>query len=498
MSKKTKESQNTTQEVTVSMNEIATRDAAQYVAYLDYLPNPDPVLRTQGQNYKVYRDFVDGHLDSVMHKRISAVTSRPWSIEGKGDPAKSKLIEDWLFQKVGYHDVTGQMVGGAVGYGMQVHEVCWGLENGLILPMAIKDKPQEWFRFSDRDNQLVMRQKDGRPLELLPRKFLLTRQEPTYSNPYGKATLSRCFWPIAFKKGGLKFWMLWLEKFGFPKAIGKVPGGTSQTERDKFLRNLYGLIRDAVAVIPNTGSVELLETKQSGNGDGPHAAIVKWADEEMSIAWLGETLSTQQTTSGASQALGTVHNEVRQDLTMDDATRTEGTWNTLIRWIWELNWPDEKNIPWMNIQLPEDMQTARVDRDVKLYNMGVRFNSNYYVDTYGIDAKYIAKIIVDEPTSGTPASFAEATDKDEMQESPNAIADQFAEKCSDSCAKINLLGPLKEMIDKADTLEEVRDNLLSLFAEIPTEPIAKEMEEAFTTADLAGRYDILKKAGLVK
>lgn len=34
-----------------------------------------------------------------------------------------------------------------------------------------------------------------------------------------------CFWPVAFKKGGMKFWLRFAEKFGSPWVIGKHPRG---------------------------------------------------------------------------------------------------------------------------------------------------------------------------------------------------------------------------------------------------------------------------------
>ncbi|MBR2096130.1 MAG: DUF935 family protein, partial [Fibrobacter sp.] len=300
MSKKNKNNQNETQnkrELQLA-KEVATRNVAEYITGLDYLPNPDTIIKAQGGNIKVYREMIDAHLDAVKNKRFAAITSRAWTIDGsKGDQNKAKFVEEYLWN-IDLRNTISQMLE-AIGFGYAVHEIVWdavATDLGvLILPTAIKDRKQEWFKF-DSDGKLLLQTKDGTRQEMPARKFLVTRNRPTTANPYGNSTYSRCFWPLAFKKGGLKFWMLFVEKYGMPKAIGKVPPTATDAEQQQFLKMLAGLIRDAVAVIPQTGSVELLETRLSGTN--PHAEIIAWADKAMSKAWLGETLTTEQTSSG--------------------------------------------------------------------------------------------------------------------------------------------------------------------------------------------------------
>ena len=479
--------------------EVATRNVAEYITGLDYLPNPDTILKAQGGNIKVYREMIDAHLDAVKNKRCAAITSRAWTIDGsKGDQNKAKFVEEYLWN-IDLRNVISQMLE-AIGFGYAVHEIVWDAVSTdlgvLILPTAIKDRKQEWFKFGN-DGELLLQAKDSTRHEMPDRKFLVTRNRPTTANPYGNATYSRCFWPLAFKKGGLKFWMLFVEKYGMPKAIGKVPPTATDDEQQKFLKMLAGLIRDAVAVIPQTGSVELLETRLSGTN--PHAEIIAWADKAMSKAWLGETLTTEQTSSGGTQAMATVHNDVRADLALDDAAMVESSINQLIRWIYEINWPNEKEIPWMNIILPEDLQEARLERDVKLTQLGVKFNAQYISDIYGIDEKYF------EMTENLPqgAMFAEhdpKPNKPKVRNTSHELRKQvnaFTEHLADECEKVDFLAPIRELVENAKSLEEVRDKLGGCYGEMPMDKIAEEMEQAFLAADLAGRFSILKKAGVI-
>lgn len=499
MSKKTKNNPNEPQgkrDLQLA-KEVATRNVAEFVTGLDYLPNPDTILKNNGGNIKVYREMIDAHLDAVKNKRFASITSRAWTIDGsKGDQKKAKFVEEYLWN-IDLRNVISQMLE-AIGFGYAVHEIVWNTVQTdlgtLILPTAIKDRKQEWFKF-DSDSKLLLQTNDGSRREMPERKFLVTRNRPTTANPYGNAVYSRCFWPLAFKKGGLKFWMLFVEKYGMPKAIGKVPPTATEKEQQDFLKMLVGLVRDAVAVIPQTGSVELLEAGEANAN--PHKAIVDWADQAMSKAWLGETLTTEQTSSGGTQAMATVHNDVRADLALDDAAMIESSINQLIRWIYEINWPNEKEIPWMNIILPEDLQEARLNRDIKLTQLGVKFNAQYITDVYGIDEKYFEMTEV-QPQGGM---FAEGPEKKgkvrstshELRKQVNA----FTEHLEDECEKVDILAPIRELVENAKSLEEVRDKLIGCYAEMPMEKIAEEMEQAFLAADLAGRFSILKKAGIV-
>ena len=498
MSKKTKNNPNEPQgkrDLQLA-KEVATRNVAEFVTGLDYLPNPDTILKNNGGNIKVYREMIDAHLDAVKNKRFASITSRAWTIDGsKGDQKKAKFVEEYLWN-IDLRNVISQMLE-AIGFGYAVHEIVWNTVQTdlgtLILPTAIKDRKQEWFKF-DSDSKLLLQTNDGSRREMPERKFLVTRNRPTTANPYGNAVYSRCFWPLAFKKGGLKFWMLFVEKYGMPKAIGKVPPTATEKEQQDFLKMLVGLVRDAVAVIPQTGSVELLEAGAANAN--PHKAIVDWADQAMSKAWLGETLTTEQTSSGGTQAMATVHNDVRADLALDDAAMIESSINQLIRWIYEINWPNEKEIPWMNIILPEDLQEARLNRDIKLTQLGVKFNAQYISDIYGIDEKYFEMTEVQQG-----GMFAEGPEKKgkvrntshELRKQVNA----FTEHLEDECEKVDILAPIRELVENAHSLEEVRDKLIGCYADMPMEKIADEMEQAFIAADLAGRFSILKKAGIV-
>lgn len=491
MSKKTKNNPNEPQgkrDLQLA-KEVATRNVAEFVTGLDYLPNPDTILKNNGGNIKVYREMIDAHLDAVKNKRFASITSRAWTIDGsKGDQKKAKFVEEYLWN-IDLRNVISQMLE-AIGFGYAVHEIVWNTVQTdlgtLILPTAIKDRKQEWFKF-DSDSKLLLQTNDGSRREMPERKFLVTRNRPTTANPYGNAVYSRCFWPLAFKKGGLKFWMLFVEKYGMPKAIGKVPPTATEKEQQDFLKMLVGLVRDAVAVIPQTGSVELLEAGAANAN--PHKAIVDWADQAMSKAWLGETLTTEQTSSGGTQAMATVHNDVRADLALDDAAMIESSVNQLIRWIYEINWPNEKEIPWMNIILPEDLQEARLNRDIKLTQLGVKFNAQYITDVYGIDEKYFEMTEVQQ--GGMFAEhdddchcFAEGGIKTKIEK---MIQDLSAEDLQEQIEE--LAKPIIDLAEHCGNYEQFEEELYKILPNLSSKKMDDAVTKCLLLSEMQGRAD---------
>ena len=491
MSKKTKNNPNEPQDKRDLQlaKEVATRNVAEFVTGLDYLPNPDTILKNNGGNIKVYREMIDAHLDAVKNKRFASITSRAWTIDGsKGDQKKAKFVEEYLWN-IDLRNVISQMLE-AIGFGYAVHEIVWNTVQTdlgtLILPTAIKDRKQEWFKF-DSDSKLLLQTNDGSRREMPERKFLVTRNRPTTANPYGNAVYSRCFWPLAFKKGGLKFWMLFVEKYGMPKAIGKVPPTATEKEQQNFLKMLAGLVRDAVAVIPQTGSVELLEAGAANAN--PHKAIVDWADQAMSKAWLGETLTTEQTSSGGTQAMATVHNDVRADLALDDAAMIESSINQLIRWIYEINWPNEKEIPWMNIILPEDLQEARLNRDIKLTQLGVKFNAQYITDIYGIDEKYFEMTEVQQ--GGMFAEhdddchcFAEGSVKTKIEK---MIQDLSAEDLQEQIEE--LAKPIIDLAEHCGNYEQFEEELYKILPNLSSKKMDDAVTKCLLLSEMQGRVD---------
>lgn len=442
--------------------EFAVRQFWNSLGSLTVLPNPDPILRAEGKALSTYRQMVDGHLGAVTRKRRAAVRSRPWSINPCGASARSTELVQATFAKLDIRHASAILwQSNLLGYSLL--EVMWQIQGGVVLPVNLKDKPQEWFGWH-ADGSLRFLADSGLGEPVPERKFLVARNEPTMLNPYGKPLLSEVFWPLAFKRGGLRFWMTFAQKYGMPHAIGKVPAAASQQEREDLLTTLVAMTQDAAAVISDNQTVELHEAGGKASSTSAYSELVRWADTEISKAILGETLSTEIGSVG-SLAAAQVHNDVRKDLALDDANLIESCFNQLIDWIYELNFPSETVRPRFEIQMPDDLQEARVTRDKTLSDMGLRFTPEYFADTFRIDPKYIAAANgpATAPAGASAGQFAEGQGDAreailrelEAALTPEAMQDQAQ----------SLVDPILELARTATSYAEIEDGLVGLLSE---------------------------------
>lgn len=380
-------------------DEIATRDRSiDFYTLGMYLPNPDPVLKKMGKDIAVYNELLaDGHLGGCVESRKAGVKRLDWEIDrGKAQSRQAKIITD-LFKNLDLDRIISEILDAPL-FGYKVLEVLWERSGNYILPKDIVGKPQRWFVFFADDNSLRLRTKENFTNgEAVPdRKFLVARHNATYDNPYGIGALSRCFWPITFKKGGLKFWVIFTEKFGIPYLLGKLPRGLDQKEYDSLADKLQNMVQDAIAVVPDDSSVDIL-TPQTRGGvvSSIFSDLLGFCKDEVSIAILGQNLTTE--VKGGSYAAAESHMQVRGDIVDGDKKLVQQTFNQLIKWIYELNFA-AGDMPLFGMYEEEEVDKTLAERDELLSRAGVRLTPEYYQRSYGFEAGDIASV---EAPSGT-------------------------------------------------------------------------------------------------
>ena len=319
-------------------DELATRKRSIDLYSLNLnLPDPDPILRKQGKDIKIYKELLsDPDVWACVQSRKAGVLSLEWDIDkGKAKSDQAMIIQN-IFNDLDLYTIITEILDTSL-YGFQPIEVVWENRGGLILPKKVQAKPPEWFVF-DTDNRLKLKTRSNPLGEELPeKKFLCPQHFANYQNPYGERTLSRVFWPVTFKKGGMKFWSIFTEKYGMPCLVGKHPRGASKEDIEKLADMLESMVTDAIVVIPDDSSVEIKEAGGKGASADIYNKLIDKMDAQISKAILGQTLTSDSGQGNGSYALGKVHAGVRQDIVDSDKRIVEKTINQLIHWIYELN-----------------------------------------------------------------------------------------------------------------------------------------------------------------
>ncbi|HEX3073736.1 MAG TPA: DUF935 family protein, partial [Ignavibacteriales bacterium] len=319
---------------------------------------------------------------STIQQRKGIVQSLLWEIDkGSASSRELKFIEE-MFANLKIDKLINQMLNAPL-YGFSVLEVNWKKEGAYFIPAEVREKPNEWFIF-DNENNLKLRTMSKPYGEDLPeRKFILLQFNDSYDNPYGERVLAKCFWPVTFKRGGLRFWAVMTEKFGMPFIIGKQPRGAGEEAAKKMLENMETMVQDAIAVVPDDSSVEVLEGSKSTSAD-LYKAFIEINNSEISKAILSQTLTTENQGKGSYGATET-HKKMLESLA--DKKLVEEGFNTLIRWAIDVNFANGK-YPVFRLYEEEDVDKDLADRDALLVQQGVKFNKDYYVQNYNLDEKH--------------------------------------------------------------------------------------------------------------
>lgn len=467
--------------------EIATRKRAlNFYSLANILPDPDIVLRKQGKDMRIYKELMcDAHVFACVQSRKAGVLSLDWDINRGVDKDEKAENIFKLLKSLDVHKLINDILDATL-YGFQPLEIIWKKnKSGYILPTKIIAKPPEWFCFDD-DNNLKFRTKENYYGELLPnKKFLLAQNNPSYNNPYGERTLSRVFWNVTFKKGGMKFWVVFTEKYGMPHLIGKHPRGATKEETNTLADMLEEMVQDAIAVIPDDSSVEIQEASKSSSAE-IYEKLIDKMNAEISKAILGQTLTTEIGSAG-SYAASNTHMAVRQDIIDADRKLVESVINQLIRWIYEINFSNAV-VPVFEMFAPEDVDLTLAQRDKILYDTGVKFTKEYFIKTYGLEDEDF-DIREDLPPAITP-QFKEFKEEEEnlvpgqeqIEKLFNFISDEKLNQQAQS-----LLKPFISIVESCDSYEELQELLTE--KNLHSKKFEQDLQKALFLCELQGRSD---------
>lgn len=476
---------------------IASRaNAIDYWSFMHYLPNPDPVLKKMGKDISAYREILsDSHVGGCVRRRKAAIKGLEWRITPTGNEKTDQILTA-LFDRLPMSHIISQILDATL-FGYQALEVMWESKDGLLLPTAIVGKPQEWFVF-DEENQLMLRTKDNRNGDLVPeKKFLLATQQADFLNPYGRADLAMCFWAATFKKGGFKFWLEFMEKYGSPWLVGKHPRQAQIHEIDELLDSMEKMLGTAVAAIPEDSSIDLKESASKGASSQVFNDFLRYCKSEIAIALLGQNQTTEAEANRASATAGL---EVTRDIRNDDASLVEGVFNQLLMWICELNFSVD-TLPTFELFEQENIDKLQAERDKLLTEMGVGFTEQYIHRTYGFEQ---GDIVMQE-ISPNPSLQKKGTDKVDFAEPiPKSVIETIGEQLEVEGEAVveTWLHDIRDRLGQAESLEDFRNQLDSLIPELSYAEYGELLAWGSTAAQFAGRQSVederAKSPSLVK
>lgn len=381
-------------------NEIATagtrRDITQ--PWVGELLIPQDSLLNTGEHYdlrqrgrfdlKLYEAVLsDDQVFSTLQQRFDALISCEWEVRAGGDRRVDQKAADFIREQltaISFDDVTKRQLYG-VFFGVAFAECLWMRDGEQIVfddtKGGIRVRNPRRFRFGKDMQPRLLTLDNSYEGETLPeRKFWwFSTGGWHHDDPYGRGLGHWLYWPVFFKRNNIKFWLIFLEKFGQPTAKGEYEQGTPKEEQAKLLAAASAIGQRTAITIPRGMMIELIEASRSGTAD--YQALHEAMDKAISKVVLSQTMTTDD---GSSLSQAQVHEGVARRVVKADSDLICQSFNRgPVKWLTDWNYPGAAYPQvWRQTDPPEDLK-EQVDRDKVLFDMGFVPSLDYVRDVYG-------------------------------------------------------------------------------------------------------------------
>jgi len=317
--------------------------------------------------YDLYNEaMLDGHLKSVINKRITAIINAPLHFSRDGDEV------DEIMDSVNTEDfdyILKELLNSRFwGYTLLEMDLTDGISAALVDRRHVK--PEK--------NLVVKQPYDTTGIDYTQPPYAGTVLAAGDVKDFG-LMLQACQYVI-YKRGGIGDWAQFAELFGMPLKVGKYDG-YDELARKKLVTDLDSAGSAATMVIPKDTDIEFVESKSSGNNN-VYKEFVETLNAEISKLIVGQTLTTEQGQRGA-RSLGEVHAEVEEQIFEADKRFVEHILNEKLIPLMEAAGMQVKGGMFMFGDAELDIKT-RLDIDMQLKNGGLLIDDDYLYNKYGI------------------------------------------------------------------------------------------------------------------
>jgi len=498
-------------------------------------------LRSQAELFEEMEEK-DPHLMSVMGTRRLAVLGLENQVKDASDAPEDKKIgeavREWLEQMKLKALFTHLL--GAVGHGYAAAEFKWATDKNQWVIAGFNLIHPKNITFMNSLTPLVITEDNTAGVEPQPFQLIYHRHLARSGHDTRNGVLRVCGWMYLFKNYALKDWAAFNEIFGMPLRLGKYEPSASPADREALRQAIINLGTDAAGIISKSTEIEFVEaTSRLSGTTNPYQVFASFCNREMSKAVLGQTLTTDTEGSTGTYSAGKVQAEVRDDLLEADAEAlAETIREQVIRPLVGFNFGWDKPIPGFSLQMP-DSPDLKLDSEVckNLDEMGVPIPLSHIYDHFGIpepqgDEPTTASIKPaqpqqppgpsgpdDENPGGHPANEKGEKGKGKKGEKGDAAAmkailplregelelipqdaqviktQQELEALSQAAvaasadAAVLMLKPVWDLIQAGESLEGIRDSILAVYPEMPSDELGELLYQARMLAYMKGRAE---------
>jgi phage gp29-like protein len=472
----------------------------------------------------------DTHLFSELQTRKNAVHGLDYDITPWSESAEDKRIRDFvadcIFNLETFDDALLDFLD-AIGKGYSLGEILWATDGGKAVVGGLTWIHAKKAVFYERGGAnmwaksveipKIMTEAEPAYGETMPPWKLVYHRYKARSGYDTRAGILRvCAWMYLFKNYALKDWVAFAEVFGMPLRIGKYDPGAGKEDKDALVAAIRSLGSDAAGIISKNTEIEFVEAAQKGGGTQIlYEALANFCDKQTSKAILGQTATTE----GTPGKLGNedAQDKVRHDLIKADSESLAKTVRfQLLRPLVGYNFGWDKPLPWFKLlfEPPEDLKSLS-DVYVNLSSINFPLTAKHVSERFKVPLPEKGEEILSPAQNpgavalkNTRSSRRKASRIDDLpfgrvvgalsgsiDPGPD-LADLLADKTARAAITVTdgLMDPIRELVERATSLEEIRNGILALYADLNPEDLGVLIARAMTLAHLAGRAEVLDEA----
>lgn len=438
----------------------------------------------------------DAHIMAELQKRKNALLSKPWQIvpppnASKEEQRDADMITDVINSIPDVEDLILDMGDGILRCvaNSQIH---WEKDGNIWYPGKFEQIPARRFTVDDDNRNKILLRLDGGGTEALWPLGWVQHTHKAKSGYVARAGLVRVLaWPFLFKNYSVRDLAEFLEIYGLPLRLGKYPNGASKEEKATLLQAIMSIGHNAGGIIPKGMEIEFKDAARGASD--PYMAMLDWAERSQSKAILGGTLTSQADGKSSTNALGNVHNEVREELLLSDLRQIASTLTRDLVWpLMMLNGTTFSH-PRRRARLIFDTQPAEdlvqfSQAIPALVQVGAKIPSAWVNEKLRIPMPKEGEAVLGiSPVSTTaPVAALKQIPSKTMELTPltQSLADAAGAELE---AQITGIAAL---VERAQSWEEIEQVLINAYSHQGAATLAAIMQQAMSTAALAGRYDV--------
>jgi hypothetical protein len=340
--------------------------------YMDSLQSASAIdFYNRTELYDIYHSILttDGHLAGIVNKRLSAVARERFEFQRNGKPVdevNEQIKSPWF--RAFIKEAINSKLWGFTLCQFKRNEAGW-------ITFDLIDRKH----FDPVKRQVLLYETDvtGVPLEAFSNCLVICDE------PRGLGSLATCAPYALYKRGNMGDWAQFCQIFGMPIREYTYSAGDEEA-RKRLLADAKKQGANAVYIHPENSSMTLHEAQGKSGTNDLYERFTANCNDEMSIAILGNTLTTKSSENGT-QALGTVQAKEQMKITEDDVQFILDLLNYDMTDIFASLGVNTEGGEFVRVEAKYQDKQVQINVVSKLKEMGLPMSDEYLYKTFDVE-----------------------------------------------------------------------------------------------------------------